>query len=129
MVYRFGFLSCKCPEGPGPRPLPALPSIFVALEKDLYFILNILGSKENLPRPRHQGVIISAKYVPGFENVSLLSTHSTTTTSPPPFSFPGTSSLYRLRYIVSHLVQTMQSTTTYVSVAMYQRTYALWLMA
>ena len=57
----------RCPEGPGPRPLPALPSIFWALEKELYFILNKMGPQKKLPRPRPQAVIVSAKYVSAFE--------------------------------------------------------------
>ena len=36
----------KCPEGPDLRPLPALPSIFLALEKEFYFILNKLWPQE-----------------------------------------------------------------------------------
>ena len=31
------------PEGPGPRPPPALPSTILALEKELYFILSTSG--------------------------------------------------------------------------------------
>ena len=57
----------RCPEGPGPSLLPALPSIFLALQEELHFITNTLGPQEKVPRPRPQAVIGSAKYVPGFE--------------------------------------------------------------
>ena len=55
----------KCSEGPGPRPLPAFTRIFLALDKDPYFILNTLEPQEKLPRPRPQTVIDSAKFVSG----------------------------------------------------------------
>ena len=42
-----GYEDTKCHEGPGPRPPPALPSIFLALEKELHYIINTLGPQEN----------------------------------------------------------------------------------
>ena len=55
--------------------------------------------------------------------------HSPTTTSPSPFSFLRASCLYKIRCIVSHSVQAMQSSATYVPGTMGQPMYALWLMA
>jgi hypothetical protein len=50
--------------------------------------------------------------------------------SPPPVSLhPGASSLYKIRYILSHWGQTRQSSATYVSVALDQPMWALWLVA
>ena len=42
----------KYRESLGPRPLPALSRKYRDLEKDLYFILNILWPQEKLPRAR-----------------------------------------------------------------------------
>ena len=45
------------PEGPGPRPPPALPSTILALEKELYFILSTSGPWGEAPKPKPQAVI------------------------------------------------------------------------
>ena len=57
------------PKGPGPRPLPALPSVFLILEKALVLSL-YPGPQGKLPRTqlsRPQAVTGSAKHVPGFQ--------------------------------------------------------------
>ena len=60
---KMGSQDINCLESPGTRSLPALPRIFLTLEKELYFILNTLGTQAKFPIPRPQVVIGSAKYV------------------------------------------------------------------